>query len=290
LVSPARRRAAVAHLIRRFGVSQRRACAVTGQHRSTQRYVPVPGDFEDRLVKEMVRLSEAHPRYGYRRVHALLVSGGWAVNVKRVERLWAREGLRVPPRRKDHGQKAIGDDANSAWARPATRPMHVWAYDFVAARTIDGAPLRILNVIDEFSKVAPGSLVARSIGSSDVVTHLTALFEVHGKPVMIRSDNGREFISSTVRDFLADQGVEAVFVAKASPQQNCFIERFNWGMRDELLNGESFRTLTEARVVVEAYIEQHNHDRPHQALGNRTPAAFAAYHASHGDGAHEGGE
>src|SRR5699024_7163555 len=149
------------------------------------------------------------------------------------------------------GQKAIGDDGNSAWARPAVRPTHVWAYEFEAARTADGAPLRILNVLDEFTKVAPGTLTARASGTVDGVAQLRSLFEVNGRREMMRSDNGREFISATVRDFLAEQGVEAVFVAKASPQQNCFIERFNWGMRDELLNGEHFRTLTEAKVVID---------------------------------------
>ncbi len=224
-MSPARRRAAVAYLMRRHRVSERRACAVVGQHRSSNRYVPVAPDFESRLVKDMVRLAEEHPRWGYRRVHALLVAAGWPVNVKRVERLWRLHGMRVPARRKDHGQKAIGDDAFSAWALPAVRPMHVWGYDFVADRTEDGAPLRVLTIVDEFTKVGYPPLVARSIGAAGVTGHLQQLFEAVGAPEMIRSDNGREFIAATTRDFLSRRGVTPLFAAKASPQQNCYIVR-----------------------------------------------------------------
>lgn len=276
-MSPARRRAAVAYLVRRHRVSERRACKVVGQHRSTNRYTPVPGDFEEQLVAAIHKLAEAHPRYGYRRVHALLVRDGWAVNLKRVERLWRREDLRVPPRRKDRGQKAIGTDEYSAWALPATRPCHIWSYDFVSVRSEHGAPIRVLNVVDEFTRVALGSKVARSIGAADVVKHLEKLFALHGRPEIIRSDNGREFIAATVRDWLKTQGVTAAFIAKASPQQNCYVERFNGTMRDELLHGETFRSVTEARVVIENWLEEYNTLRPHRAHGMKTPAAFAAY-------------
>lgn len=276
-MSPSRRRAAVAYLIRRHRVSERRACQLVGQHRSTNRYTPVPGDFEARLVEAMCKLAEAHPRYGYRRVHALLVRDGWEVNVKRVERLWRREDLRVPRRRKDRGQKAIGADEYAAWALPALRPRHIWSYDFVSVRSEHGAPIRVLNVVDEFTRLALGSRVARSIGAADVVNHLEELFERHGRPEIIRSDNGREFIAATVRDWLETQGVTAAFIAKASPQQNCYVERFNGTMRDELLHGETFRSVTEARVVIENWLEEYNHLRPHRAHGMKTPAAFAAY-------------
>lgn len=225
----------------------------------------------------MHKLAEEHPRYGYRRVHALLVRDGWSVNLKRVERLWRREDLRVPRRRKDHGQKAIGTDEFSAWALPATRPNHVWSYDFVSVRSEHGAPIRVLNVVDEFTRVALGSRVARSIGARDVVAHLEKLFDQHGRPEIIRSDNGREFIASTVQDWLRTQGVTPAFIAKASPQQNCYVERFNGTMRDELLHGETFRSVTEARVVIANWIEEYNHLRPHRALKMKTPAAFAAY-------------
>lgn len=276
-MSPARRRAAVEFLMRRHKVSERRACKVVGQHRSSNRYTPVPGDYEQRLVEAIARLAEAHRRCGYRWVHALLVHDGWNINVKRVERLWRREDLMVVPRRRTNGQRAVGTDEFSAWALPALRPQHIWSYDFVSVRTLDGGPVRVLNVVDEFTRVALGSHVARSIGTTAVIEHLAKLFEQHGPPAMIRSDNGREFIAATVRDWLASQGVQAVFIAKASPQQNCYVERFNGSMRDELLNGESFRSVTECRIVIESWLDQYNQIRPHRALRMETPAAFAAY-------------
>ena len=274
-MSPSQRRAAVVFLVRKFSVSERRACRVLDQHRSSNRYRPVPGDFEKRLVAAMKSFAERFPRFGYRRVHALLVSEGWPVKVKRVERLWRLEQLRVPPRRGLQGKRAGGGDENSAWALPALRPIHIWSYDFVTVRTLDGGPVRILNVVDEFTRVALGSRVARSIGARDVITHLDLLFERHGRPAMIRSDNGREFIADTVQAWLRERGVEPVFIAKASPQQNCYVERFNGSMRDELLNGETFRSVTEVRVVVNGWLDLYNEIRPHRALGMATPAAFA---------------
>lgn len=141
--------------------------------------------------------------------------------------------------------------------------------------------MRILNIVDEYTKIAPGSLVASSIGAEQIKAHLEELFAAHGKPKMLRSDNGREFIADTVRSWLVDQGVEAVFIAKASPQQNCYVERFNRSMRDELLHRETFRTLTEARVVIGDWIREYNQLRPHRSLDMKTPAAFAAYCAEH---------
>lgn len=275
-MSPTRRRAAVAFLVRRHKVSERRACRVVGQHRSTQRYAAVPGDFEQRLVKSMRALAEAHPRWGYRRIHALLVDEGWAVNVKRVHRLWVVEGLMVPKARKHRGQKALGEDGNSAWALPAVRPDHVWSYDFVAARTVDGAPLRILNIVDEFTRESVACHVARSIGARAVVRVLAKAFATRGKPAILRSDNGREFIATTVVDWLAEHEVSAAFIAKGRPQQNCYVERFNGTMRDELLNGELFHTLLEARVVITRWANSYNHSHRHRSLGMMSPAAFAA--------------
>jgi putative transposase len=279
-VSPSQRRAAVAFLMKKHRVSERRACRVLGQNRTTNRYEAVPGDFEARLVEAMKGLAERFPRYGYRRIHALLVAEGWPINVKRIERLWALEGLRVPPRRLDRGQKAFGTSEFSAWALPGLSPIHIWSYDFVSVRLLNGSGFRILNVVDEFTRVALGSRVAPSIGARDVTKHLGKLFEEHGRPAMIRSDNGREFVAETVKDWLRERGVEPVFIRKASPQQNCYVERFNGSMRDELLNGETFRTITEARVVIDAWLEHYNTFRPHRALGMRTPAAFAADQAA----------
>jgi transposase InsO family protein len=268
----------VAHLQRRFNVSQRRACAVVGQHRSSQRYVPVPTDFEQQLVAAMRKVADRYPRFGYRRVHALLVADGWDVNVKRIERLWHVHGLRVPPARsKASGQKALGTDVHALWNLPSTRPGHVWTYDFMSVRTVNGTGLRILNVVDEFTRVCVGSHVAYSIGATEVRRALEPIFAAHGRPLLMRSDNGREFIAATLQAWLREQGVTPIFVAKASPQQNGFIERFNGSMRDELLNREVFRSLTEARVVVANWVWHYNNERPHSGLEMKTPAAYAAY-------------
>lgn len=277
-MSPARRRAAVVHLVKKFKVSERRACKVVGQHRSSQRYRPVPTDFEQRLVETMRKVADRHPRFGYRRVHAMLVADGWDVNVKRVERLWRREGLRVPaPRSKASGQKALGTDVHALWNLPSTRQGHVWSYDFMSLRTVNGTGLRILNVVDEFTRVCVGSHIAYSIGATEVRRAMELIFERYGRPQMIRSDNGREFIATTLKTWLNEQGVQPIFVAKASPQQNGYIERFNGSMRDELLNREVFHSLTEARVVIADWVWHYNHERPHSGLEMKTPAAYAAY-------------
>lgn len=277
MVSPARRRDAVKYLCRRHKVSERRACQLVGQHRSTQRYTPIPSDYESQLVAAMHALALEHPRFGYRMVHALLVDRGWAVNRKRIERLWRLEGLKVPPARKKRwGNDATGVDANSAWALPALAPGHVWSYDFVHVRTRDGGPLRILNVVDEFTRECVGVRVDRSIGTREVRRFLERLFTERGRPQIIRSDNGREFSSAELVTWLTDQGVTPAFIAKASPQQNCYVERFNGTMRDQLLNGEELDSVLEARVVIGAWVVTYNTIRPHRALNMRTPQRFAS--------------
>jgi putative transposase len=276
-VSPARRRDAVRFLVKRRRVSERRACRVVGQHRSTQRYAALPAEYELRLVARMNELAAAHPRWGYRRVWSLLRAEGWQVNRKRIERLWRLEGHRVPPRRSQaSGKRAQGTAEKAVWNLPAQRPNHVWSYDFMGSRTRQGGPIRILNVVDEYTRVALGSRVASSIGARDLIAELERLFERHGKPQVLRSDNGREFIAASLRDWLAEQGVQTAFIEKGSPQQNAFVERFNGTMRDELLNGEEFANLLEARVVVNDWLVEYNTLRPHRGLGMLTPAAFAA--------------
>ena len=178
--------------------------------------------------------ADEHPRWGYRRIHTLLVEDGWAVNLKRVHRLWRLEAPTVPAHRQHRGKMAGGSYLNSAWALPAVRPNHLWSYDFVAARTIDGGPLRILNIADEVTREAVGCHVARNIGAHDVVRVLDKLFTNRAKPAIIRSDNGREFIATTVCRLARRPGVTAAFIEKVSPQQNCYVERFNGTMRDEL--------------------------------------------------------
>lgn len=231
---------------------------------------------ELRLVAAMNTLAAKHPRWGYRRVYMLLRDAGWRVNRKRVERLWRLEGHRVPLRRvKASGQRAVGREDNSIWRRPASAANHIWAYDLMSTRTRRGGLVRILNVVDEYTRVALGSLVLSSIGAAHVVAFLERLFEHHGTPRCIRSDNGREFIAATVISWLKKRGVEAIFVEKASPQQNSFIERFNGTMRDEVLHGEEFESVLEARVVITAWLDIYNRQRPHRGLGMMAPLSFA---------------
>jgi transposase InsO family protein len=277
MVSPARRRDAVRYLVRRFPVSERRACRLLAQHRSTQRYRPLHPEEELRLVKRMNELAARHPRYGYRRVWALLRTEGWQVNRKRVERLWRLEGHRVPPRRsQSSGKRAQGTALNAAWNLPAAYPNHVWSYDFTSGRTRNGGPLRILNVVDEYTRVALACRVDRSIGARHVREELERLFARHGKPRILRSDNGREFIAATLQEWLAEQGIQPAFIEKGSPQQNPYVERFNGTMRDEVLRGEEFVSVLEARVVLADWLEEYNERRPHRGLGMLTPRQFAA--------------
>jgi putative transposase len=276
-VSPARRRDAVRFLQKRRRISERRACSLVGQHRSSQRYRRREPAYERALVARMNELAAKHPRYGYRRIWALLRGEGFRVNRKRIERLWRLEGHRVPPRRSQaSGRKAQGASANAPWNLAAAAPNQIWSYDFMSARTRSGASLRILNVVDEYTRVALGCRVDRSLGAAEVIAELERLFARHGRPQLLRSDNGREFIAASLADWLAERGVRQAFIEKGSPQQNPYVERFNGSMRDELLNGEEFDSLLEARVMIAAWVEQYNTLRPHRGLGMMTPSAYAA--------------
>ena len=181
----------------------------------------------------------------------------------------------APRRSRASGKKAQGQAQNAVWNLPAARPNDVWSYDFTIARTRSGSPLRILNVVDEFTRVALGCWVAPSIGARDVIAELTELFRVHGRPRVLRSDNGREFIAASLVSWLSEQGVRAAFIEKGSPQQNPLVERFNGAMRDEKLNGEEFDSVLEARVVLQDWIREYNERRPHRGLGMKTPRQFA---------------
>ena len=174
------------------------------------------------------------------------------------------------------GKRAQGNALNAAWNLPAAYPNHVWSYDFTSGRTRHGGPLRILNVVDEYTRLALACRVDRSIGARHVREELERLFARHGKPKILRSDNGREFIAATLLQWLAERGVETAFIEKGSPQQNPYVERFNGTMRDEKLNGEEFESVLEARVVLQAWVEEYNERRPHRGLGLLTPRQFAA--------------
>jgi putative transposase len=263
----------VEHLRGRFGISERRVCRVVGQPRSTQRYTALVGGDEERLRAEVVRLASRYGRYGYRRVTVLLRNDGWRVNHKRVERIWRQEGLKVPKRQPKRGRLWL-NDGSCVRLRPTHRN-HVWSYDFVSERTYDGRPLKILTLIDEYSRECLALLVERKITSDDVLYCLADMFIQHGIPDHIRSDNGPEFTAKAVRQWLTHIGVKTLFIEPGSPWENGYNESFNGKFRDELLNREIFFTLTEAKLIIENWRRGYNTIRPHSSLDGRPPAPEA---------------
>ena len=256
-----------------LGVSERRACRVLGQRLSTQQYrAKVPQD-ETALVARMSQLATQYGRYGYRRITALLQGEGWRVNHKRIERLWRREGLKVPRKQPKRGRLWL-NDGSCVRLRPE-RKDHVWAYDFVHERTHDGKALRLLTIVDEYTRECLAIDVARRLNSENVLERLAELFVSRGVPDHIRSDNGPEFTAQVVREWLGRIGVKTLFIEPGSPWENGYVESFNGKLRDELLNGEIFYTLKEAEVLIERWRKQYNRVRPHSSLGYRPPAPEA---------------
>jgi len=253
-----------------LGVSERRACLVLGQTRSTQSYTPRRADDEGALTSAIIDYASEYGRYGYRRITALLRRDGWHVNPKRVIRIWRREGLKVPVKQPKRGRLWFND--GSCVRLRAERPNHVWSYDFVADRTHDGRPFRMLTVIDEFTRESLALPVERRLRSDDVLHTLTRLFTTRGVPEHIRSDNGAEFTANTVRDWLKRIGVTTLFIEPGSPWENGYNESFNGKLRDELLNGEIFYTLREAQILIEKWRRHYNEVRPHSSLNYRAPA------------------
>jgi len=254
-------------------VSERRACKVLGQTRSTQRrraYVP---NEEPLLVKRMIELATQYGRYGYRRITAMLRREGWKVNHKRVQRLWRREGLKVPSKQPKRRRLWLNDGL-CVRLRPAHKN-HVWCYDFVMTRTHDGRPVRMLTILDEYTRECLAIGVARRMNHQTVLEHLAELFVNKGVPDYIRSDNGSEFTAEAVRDWLERLGVKTAYIEPGSPWENGYNESFNGKLRDELLNGEIFDTLLEAKVLIERWRREYNTIRPHSALGYIPPAPEA---------------
>lgn len=262
------------HVQRTLDVSERRACRVLGQPRSTQRYPAKRPDDDRILVKAMDRLRRKHPRFGYRRIRRELVKTGWRVNVKRVHRLWKEAGWQI--RRQARKRRRQGSSENGCVLKRAEGRNHVWSYDFVFDRTEDGRQLKFLPIMDEFTREGLALEVDRSITGEDVIDVLAYLFEVHGEPAYIRSDNGPEFVAKAVRKWLEASGVDTLFIEPGSPWENGYIEAFNSRLRDEFLNQELFTSLTEAQVLAERHRVYYNLDRPHSSLDYLSPAEFAA--------------
>ena len=273
LLSPERRRRCVVRVRQQLGASERRACRVLGQPRTTQRRARKVASDEGALRGDIVRLASRFGRYGYRRVTDMLRIEGWGVNHKRVERIWRQEGLKVPERQPKRGRLWL-NDGSCIRLRPLYRG-HVWSYDFVASRTHDGRALKLLTVLDEHTRECLAIVVARKIRSHDVLEVLADLFVRHGPPEYLRSDNGPEFTAKLVRRWLRRVGVETLFIEPGSPWENGYNESFNGKLRDELLNGEIFCSLAEAAVLVEQWRREYNTVRPHSACGGFPPAPEA---------------
>jgi putative transposase len=264
---------AVVGAMQRYGVSERRACAAFGFHRTTLRRPPRDNRDEDRLRHDIIRLSNRFGRYGYRRITAMLKAEGWRVNHKRVERLWREEGLKIPKKQPKRGRLYL-NDGSCIRLRPLYLN-HVWSYDFVADTLVGGVGIRMLTVIDEFTRECLCIQVAYSLKSDDVLEALGDLFLTHGLPEHIRSDNGSEFTAGALREWLRKLHVKTAFIEPGSPWENGFNERFNGSLRDECLNRERFYTLKEAQVIIEAWRQEYNHIRPHSSLNYRPPAPLA---------------
>lgn len=258
------------HVKEELGVSERRACRVIGQCRSTQRYEPRLDQDQERLRSRVIELAGEYGRYGYRQVTGLLNMEGWEVGKDRVYTIWREEGLKVPQRQPKRARLWLAD--GSCVRHRPEHPNHVWSYDFVAERTHDGRPFKIFNIIDEYSKECLASVVERTIRSQEVILVLADLFLQRGCPRFVRSDNGPEFIAKRLIDWMGSLDVKPLFIEPGSPWENGYIESFNGKMRYELLNGEMFYSLLEAKIIIEKWRCHYNTVRPHSSLGRRPPA------------------
>ena len=274
MVSPSQRRRAASMLQERLGLSQRRACQIVGQHRSTQRHRPENPDPDRDLRRELRDFARRHPRWGYRRAHAVLRREGQHLNRKKVQRLWREEGLRVPPRR--HKRPRLGISTTPADRLSATHPNHVWALDYQFDVTSTGRTIKILHITDEFTRESLSDLVAHSIDADATVATLDRVVERRGRPPdFIRCDNGPELTANALRDWCQFAHAGTSYIEPGSPWQNPWVESFGSRMRGELLAIEQFDTLLEARVLVGDWQEEYNTYRPHSALGMLTPSEFA---------------
>jgi len=278
VVSPDQQRAAADYLSERYGVSERRVCRVMGRSRSVLRYRRSRRVDEPALSKEIKRLARRHPRYGYRRIHALLVRRGWSVNVKRVRRLWMTLGLRRPLRlRKPRkpGPKP-GTSANSCVQQPARFKNDVWTCDFIHDRTAGGGSLKWLTLVDEYTRECLVLHASGSLTGADVRRILARVIGRRGAPTRIRSDNGSEFICAALVDWLPGVGARSIPVAAGSPWENGYIESFHSRLRDEFLEREEFESVADAKARGAWFRREYNAVRPHSSLGYATPKEFSA--------------
>jgi putative transposase len=273
-VSPSRKREATVKLQAEFSVSERRACRVIDQPRTSQRYQATPRDDERALVKRMLELVRERPRFGYRRIASLLRKEFWRASATRIYRLWRREGLKVPQKKRK--RRRLGRSENGCHRRRGEYKDHVWCWDFVFDHTTSGSALKWLSIVDEYTRECLALKVDRSITSEDVIDTLVELFAMRGVPRHIRSDNGSEFIARAIQRWLAQVEVETLYIEPASPWENGYAESFHSRLRDEFLALEQFESLVAARKLTQAWRDDYNHHRPHGSLGYVAPAEFAA--------------
>lgn len=273
MVSPAHRRSAARKVVEDGLCSGRKACRFLRLSRATYWYQGrAPTDRERQMLKRMTALSNKHPRYGYRRIAALLRQEGWSVGKRHIQRLRREAGLRVPPTRR----KVVRRGVSTGLPTKADHRGHVWTWDFISDATVRGGSLRMLTILDEHTRECHVLRADRALRSGDVLEWLSKAIKEHGAPKYLRSDNGPEFIAKEVQRWLSEHQIKTIYIDPGSPWQNGFVESFHGRFRDECLNREQLWTLTEARVVVEDYRRDYNTFRPHSRLGYQSPARFAA--------------
>ena len=255
---------------RKYGLSERQACRIIGQPRSTQRYVGTLRADEDALTRSIILLASEYGRYGYGRMKAMLKTAGWKVSADRVQRIWRREGLKVPKKQPKRGRLWL-NDGSCIRLRPERRN-HVWSFDFVETATHDGRRIRILTLIDEFTRGCLALRVDRRINAFGVIESLADVMLTRGVPEHVRCDNGPEMVARALREWLAGLGTRPLYIEPGSPWENGYCESFNGKLRDECLNQEIFYSLKEARIVIEQRRRHYNEIRPHSSLGYRPPA------------------
>ncbi len=259
----------------RLQLSERRACEIAGQHRSTQRHEPKVAPDDEALRRRLRRLSARKPRWGYRRAHGHLLAEGWNINRKRVQRIWREEGLRVPARKRK--RRRLGESsAEGAERLRATHPGHVWALDFQHDASSDGRELKFLNVVDEFTREALAIEVDRAIDADRTVEVLERLVAQRGAPANLRADNGPELTARVLREWCEDRSTETAYIDPGAPWQNAWVESLNARLRDEVLDVEEFSNLAEARFLAGQWQDDYNENHPHSALGMMSPSRFAA--------------
>jgi transposase InsO family protein len=272
-LSPAHRRAFAHEVVADGMCSQRAACQILRLARSTYGYCGrAPSTAQEQLRKRLHELSLEHPRYGYRRIAALLRREGWRVGKRHIQRLRRDEGLRVPPTKR----KVIRRGVSTGLPTRATHRNHVWTWDFIADATVRGGTLKMLTILDEHTRECHVLWAERALKAADVLEWLEKAIGQHGAPEFLRSDNGSEFIARIVQRWLKANNIKTIYIDPGSPWQNGFVESFHGRFRDECLNREQLWTLSEARVVVGDFRQQYNQVRPHSRLGYESPAVFAA--------------